>query len=142
MALYYFDLRDESELLVDEDGTELRDMRAVQDEAARTLSGLAWDAMRLDAFESQQMTLEVRNAHGRVMDVKLSFEVARRNGDTATEHNEPKPKEVLRLWAAFNRVASEEMREAALALAQRYASKSPEFVSAMLKLLQKLETKH
>jgi len=41
MTLYFFDLRDDAEFVVDEDGTELRDMRAVQDETARALSGLA-----------------------------------------------------------------------------------------------------
>jgi hypothetical protein len=48
MAHYYFDLRDGEELVVDEEGMELRNMRAVQDEAARALAGFAWDAMRLD----------------------------------------------------------------------------------------------
>jgi hypothetical protein len=64
MALYFFDLRDEAAFVVDEEGTELRDMRAVQDEAARPLSGLAWDAMRLDGAEGHAMILEVRDAHG------------------------------------------------------------------------------
>jgi hypothetical protein len=49
MALYYFDLRDGEELALDEEGLELRTMRAVQEEAARALSGIAYDAMRLDA---------------------------------------------------------------------------------------------
>ena len=78
MALYFFDLRDDAEFVVDEDGTELRDMRAVQDEAARSLSGLAWDAMRSDGVTAKQMTIEVRNADGPVMEAKLSFEIARK----------------------------------------------------------------
>jgi hypothetical protein len=41
MALYFFDLRDEEEFAVDEEGTDLRGMRAVQDETAWALSGLA-----------------------------------------------------------------------------------------------------
>jgi hypothetical protein len=79
MALYYFDLRDEAELLVDEVGTDLRDMRAVQDEAARALSGLAWDAMRLNGVKGQQVILEVRDAHGPVMEAKISFEIAHKS---------------------------------------------------------------
>ena len=63
MALYFFDLRD---------------MRAVQNETARALSGLAWDAMRSDGVKGQQMIMEVRDAHGPVMEVKLSFEIARK----------------------------------------------------------------
>jgi hypothetical protein len=64
MALYFFDVRDEAEFLLDEEGTELRDMRAVQDETARALFGLAWDAMRLDGVKGQQMIIEVPDAHG------------------------------------------------------------------------------
>ena len=78
MALYFFDLRDDAEFLVDEEGTELRDMRAVQDETARALSGLAWDAMRSEGVKGQQMIIQVRDAHGPVMEVKLSFEIARK----------------------------------------------------------------
>jgi hypothetical protein len=78
MALYFFDLRDEAAFVVDEEGTELRDMRAVQDEAARALSGLAWDAMRLDCAKGHAIILEVRDVHGPVMEAKLSFEIARK----------------------------------------------------------------
>jgi len=41
------------------------------------LSGLAWDAMRLEGVKGQQMIIEVR-AHGLVMEVRLSFEIARK----------------------------------------------------------------
>jgi Domain of unknown function (DUF6894) len=78
MALYFFDLRDEAETVVDEEGTELRDLRAVQDEAARALSGLAWDAMRSDCVKGHQMIIEVRDSDGPVMEAKLSFEIARK----------------------------------------------------------------
>jgi len=76
MALYFFDLRDQSGFVADEEGTELRDMRAVQNEAARALSGLAWDAMRLNDVSGQQIVIEVRDAQGSVMEAKLSFEIA------------------------------------------------------------------
>lgn len=56
----------------------LRNMRAVQDEAARALAGFAWDAMRLDGAQSHQMAIEVRDEHGPVMEVKYSFESARK----------------------------------------------------------------
>jgi hypothetical protein len=78
MTLYFFDLRDDAEFVVNEEGTELRDVRAVQDETARALSGLAWDAMRSEGAKSQQMIIEVRDAHGPVMKAKLSFEIARK----------------------------------------------------------------
>ena len=78
MPLYFFDLSDEVACVVDQEGTELRDMRAVQDEAARAVSGLAWDAMRLDGTKGCTMMLEVRDAHGPVMEAKFSFEIARK----------------------------------------------------------------
>ena len=78
MALYFFDLRDQSGFVADEEGTELRDVRAVQNEAARALSGLAWDAMRLNDVIGQQMVIEVRDAKGPVMEAKLAFEIARK----------------------------------------------------------------
>jgi len=46
MALYYFDLRDGDELIADEEGLELRDIRAVQQEATRALVDLAGDSMQ------------------------------------------------------------------------------------------------
>jgi hypothetical protein len=79
MARFFFDLRDDSEFIVDEQGVDLRDLPAVQNEAARTLSGLAWDAMRSNGAKGQKMAVEVRDAHGPVIDLKLTFEVARRN---------------------------------------------------------------
>ena len=78
MALYYFDLRDGEELALDEEGLELRTMRAVQEEAARALAGFAYDAARLDGAQSQQMAIEVRDEDGPVMEVKFSFEIARK----------------------------------------------------------------
>jgi hypothetical protein len=57
---------------------ELRTMRAAQEEAARALAGLAYDAMRLEGAQSQQMAIEVRDEHGPVMEVKFSFEIARK----------------------------------------------------------------
>jgi hypothetical protein len=78
MALYYFDLRDGEELALDEEGLELRNMRAVQEEAARALAGFAYDAMRLDGGQSQHMAIAVRDEHGPVMEVKFSFEIVRK----------------------------------------------------------------
>jgi hypothetical protein len=142
MSLYYFDLRDGSELVIDDDGTELRDMSAAQNEAARALSGLAWDAMRSgDGVKSQKLAISVRNAHGPVLDVKISFEVARATTDTA-RHVGSDSKENHRLLAAFARMTNEDMRATVLALAQRYASGSPEFLRAMQKVLEQLETRH
>jgi hypothetical protein len=77
MPIFFFDLRDGNKLLIDKQGTELRDMRAAHDEAARGLSGVAWDAMRLDRAQGQQVAIEVRDAQGPVMQIKFSFEITR-----------------------------------------------------------------
>jgi hypothetical protein len=77
MAVYFFDLRDDAEFVVDEDGTEQRDMRAVQDETARALSGLA-DPMRSEGVKGKQMIVEVPDAHGPVLEARSCFEIARK----------------------------------------------------------------
>jgi len=62
--------------------------------------------------------------------------------DSNNERQRPTPEETLRLLDSFNRIASDEMRETVLALAQRYASKSRDFNRAMQKLLAKVGTTH
>ena len=54
MAVYYFDLREGGAFVVDEEGMELRDVEAAQAEAARSLSGIAWDAMRSAGAQAQE----------------------------------------------------------------------------------------
>lgn len=79
MAHYFFDLRDGAELLPDEEGMELRNMEAVQEEAARALAGLAGDSMRnYDGSQSHRMVIEVRDHVGCVMTVKFYFEITRK----------------------------------------------------------------
>ena len=78
MAVYYFDLREGGTFVVDEEGTELRDVEAAQAEAARSLSGIAWDAMRSAGAQAQEMTIEVRDVYGPVMDVKFVFVINRK----------------------------------------------------------------
>ena len=79
MAHYYFDLREGDELITDEEGLELRDMRAVQKEAARALGGFARDSVQsLNGAQSHQMAIAVRDEHGPVMEVKGSFEIVRK----------------------------------------------------------------
>jgi hypothetical protein len=79
MTLYYFDLRDGDEIAVDEEGLELRDLSAVQEEAARALAGLSWDAVRnFKGAQSRGMAIEVRDELGPVMQVRFTFEIARK----------------------------------------------------------------
>ncbi|WP_441236473.1 DUF6894 family protein [Bradyrhizobium sp. 930_D9_N1_4] len=77
MTRYYFDLRDEDELALDEEGLELRDLRAAQLEAARSLAEMVLDAVHPTASVNDRhyMAIEVRDPTGPVMQVKFTFEV-------------------------------------------------------------------
>ena len=77
MAVYYFDFREGDELVVDEEGMELIGIGAAQNEAARSLAGIAWGAMRSDGAQAQEMAVEVRDVHGPVMEVKFEFVIKR-----------------------------------------------------------------
>jgi len=79
MAIYYFDLRDGDEIVPDEEGLELQDLLAVQEEAACALASLSWDAVRnFKGMQSRKMSIEVRDAHGPVMQVRFVFDIVRR----------------------------------------------------------------
>jgi hypothetical protein len=46
MAHYYFDFREADELIPNEEGLELRDMKVMQKEAARAVAGFARDSVQ------------------------------------------------------------------------------------------------
>jgi hypothetical protein len=80
MTIYYFDLRDGEELIVivDEEGMELRDMRAVQEEAARSMMDAARDAVLSQSAGSlAQISIEVRDDDGAVMRMGFLLEIVR-----------------------------------------------------------------
>ena len=80
MTRYYFDLRDEDDLAVDEEGLELRDIASVQEEAARSLADMARDAVRAPNYDgprNHRMAIEVRDATGPVLQVNFTFEINR-----------------------------------------------------------------
>jgi hypothetical protein len=57
----------------------VRDLTAVQEEAARALAGLSWDAVRNFAgTQGHRMAIEVRDGLGPVMQVKFTFEIIRK----------------------------------------------------------------
>jgi hypothetical protein len=77
MRRYYFDLRDEKGLFVDDEGVECRDMQAVRVEAARSLADMARDAVHAAASAPpRMMSIEVRDEAGPVMQAKLTFEIS------------------------------------------------------------------
>ncbi|WP_440641668.1 DUF6894 family protein [Bradyrhizobium sp. PUT101] len=77
MPRYYFDLRDEKGIALDEEGLELSGPRAVQAEAAKSVADMARDAV-LSALLTggrQEMAIDVRDAGGPVMQVTFCFEI-------------------------------------------------------------------
>jgi uncharacterized protein DUF6894 len=79
MGRYYFDLRDSEGLTIDEEGLELRDVQAAQDEAALSLADAARDSLGRSDGALNQMTIEVRTDAGAFMRVSFSFDVAGKN---------------------------------------------------------------
>ena len=79
MKRYYFDLRDGQGLTADEEGLELQDVQAVQEEAALSLADAARDGLRRSDGALNQMTVEVRTDAGPFMRVSFSFDGAERN---------------------------------------------------------------
>ena len=79
MPLYFFDFHDGEQHVPDDEGLNLRDMVAVQKEAARALAGLAWDSVAsFKGAQIQRMAVMVRDGHGPVMEVEFSFKIVRR----------------------------------------------------------------
>jgi hypothetical protein len=62
MPRYYFDLRDGEELIVDEEGTEMSDLEAVQIEAAQSLAEMARHAVwsKAEAKLRRRLGIEVQ----------------------------------------------------------------------------------
>jgi hypothetical protein len=76
MPRYYFDLRDEDGIAVDEEGLELPNLQTVQAEAAKALADMARDAVYVAKnARRHHMAIEVRADFGPVMEVKFTFEI-------------------------------------------------------------------
>jgi hypothetical protein len=77
MPRYYFDIRDEGDLTIDEEGMEFSDTQAVQEEAARSLADMARDEVRSGTIPSKNrhMAIEVRDDGGPLFAVKFTFEI-------------------------------------------------------------------
>jgi hypothetical protein len=80
MAHYYFDVRDDGDLSVDDLGMDLRDIEAVQVEAMRSLGDMARDAIRSPEYnvsQKRRMAIEVRDGSGPVLHARFTVEVER-----------------------------------------------------------------
>jgi hypothetical protein len=79
MALYFFDMRVGVILLVDQEGVELPNLKAVQIEAARSLGDMAEHALwtKAETILGHRMRVEVRDGTGPVLQATFTFEIER-----------------------------------------------------------------
>ena len=73
MRRYYFDIREGDKVAIDEEGKELPDVEAAQEEAARSLADLARDKVGCHPF--CEVSIEVRDSEGPVVEAKFSWEL-------------------------------------------------------------------
>ena len=77
MQRYYFDIRDGEKLTPDEEGIEFATLRAVQEEAARSLVDLVRNAIWEGADDAWHLSIEVRDEKGPVLQVRFGYELGR-----------------------------------------------------------------
>jgi hypothetical protein len=65
---YFFDVRDGDKLIIDEEGMELRDLKAVKEEAARSL-----EEMVREERGNRRVAIEVRDGAGPVLQVRFTL---------------------------------------------------------------------
>jgi len=75
MKRYYFDIREGDHLAADEEGLMMRDIDAVQQEAAQSLADMARDAV--SGRMLHRMAIEVRDDIGPVLDVRYLWQMRR-----------------------------------------------------------------
>ena len=77
MPRYYFDLRDDKGIALDEEGLELSSPRAARAEAAKSVADMARDAVfsALPDGGRQEMVIDVRDTNGPVLQVKFCVEI-------------------------------------------------------------------
>jgi hypothetical protein len=78
MKRYYFDIRDGGGFAPDEEGLELPDIEAVQQEAALSLADVARDAVRISRRNAHLMQIEVRDDNGPVLQARFVFAIDRK----------------------------------------------------------------
>ena len=78
MVRYYFDLIDSDGMIVDDEGVELNSLARAQEEAAKSLAEMAREAVgKLKGDSPQEMSIEVRDHSGPVLQIRFTFAVAR-----------------------------------------------------------------
>jgi hypothetical protein len=81
MTRYYFDLRDNHDMVVDEEGMEIPTFEQVEEEAALSLANIAKDEIvRHIGTTPHELAIAVRDDVGPVLEVTFSFKIDRRLG--------------------------------------------------------------
>jgi len=76
MPRFYFDTREGSKFIPDDEGLEFPNLDAAEREAAEAAAEIGRD--RLPSGDTRDVTVEVRNEHGqRVLTVRVSIEIDR-----------------------------------------------------------------
>jgi hypothetical protein len=76
MPRFYFDVREGTRFVPDEDGLEFESLDAAEHDAACTAAEIGRD--RLPTSDSREITVEVKNEHRqRLLTIKVSMEVDR-----------------------------------------------------------------
>lgn len=75
MPRYHLDVWEAGGLTLDDEGTELRDIEAVQDAAVRSLADMTREAVNSGASVGHDMAIEVRDTNGTVLQVKLTLAI-------------------------------------------------------------------
>lgn len=80
MSRYYFDLRDQDGLVVDDEGMDLSDMDAVETEAKQAMVDAARETL-VGPIRAGETAIEVRDDVGHVMRVRfeIAIEIDRKN---------------------------------------------------------------
>jgi hypothetical protein len=75
MPRYYFDVRDNGELIRDDEGLELAHVREAEIEATAALVDIAKDSIR--GTERRLLAIIVRSDKGRLFTASLDFQISR-----------------------------------------------------------------
>jgi hypothetical protein len=75
MPRFYFDIRDNQALAIDEEGLDLPDLRAAEVEAAQSLAHMARDMPA--GTQHHHMAIEVRSDEGPLFQATFLFQITR-----------------------------------------------------------------
>lgn len=80
MTRYYFDLRDDNQTAVDEEGMDFPNLEQVEEEAALSLASMAKDEIVTHTGKGlHDLVIAVRDDGGPVLEVMFTFKIDRKH---------------------------------------------------------------